>query len=170
MVALLRELPHGVLAWSQRWPGKVETSCNLATLSLSEGEAAIHISGRSFREAELDAWQQSLQVLAGQHGAGTSQADGYPGWEPADEPTGTFSLREAAAGAFERVAGARPKIEIVHAGLECGLILSKRPGMEAISFGPLIRGAHTPEEYVDIASVEQSWHILIDLLEQLKAA
>lgn len=169
LVSLLCEAPHGVLSWSQRWPGKVETSCNLATLSTSEDEALIHISGRSFREAALDAWQQSLQVLAARFGASNALLDGYPGWEPSEEKAGAFSLRELGARAFERVAGARPKIEIVHAGLECGIILSKRPDMEAISFGPLIRGAHTPEEYVDISSVEQSWKILVEMLEQLRA-
>ncbi len=170
LVDLLFESPHGVLAWSQRWPGKVETSCNLATLSTGEEEARVHISGRSFREAELQAWQDSVQVLASLHNAQTSLHDGYPGWEPSEEPAGESSLREMAAQAFERVAGARPKIEIVHAGLECGIILSKCPGMEAISFGPLIRGAHTPEEYVDIASVEHSWRILVELLQQLQKA
>lgn len=168
LVSLLCELPHGVLSWSERWSGKVETSCNLATLSTGEESASIHTSGRSFREAALDEWQHAIQVLGASRGASGTLSDGYPGWEPA-EAAGESSLLELGARAFERVAGARPRIEIVHAGLECGIILSKRAGMEAISFGPLIRGAHTPEEWVDIASVEQSWQILLELLRELSS-
>lgn len=172
VVDLLCALPHGVQLWSERWPGKVETSCNLATLSTDEDALKVHISGRSFRDAEMDAWQSKVQVLAASHHAEAVVLEGYPGWEPSAEPTdpGAFSLREVGADSFARVTGSRPKIEIVHAGLECGIILSKRPGMEAISFGPLIRGAHTPEEYVDIATVEQSWRILLDLLTHLPSA
>ena len=166
LVSLLSELPHGVLAWSQRWPGKVETSCNLATLSTSDTSASIHLSGRSFRESALDDWQDSVQVLGERHQASSTLSEGYPGWEPAAESEGE-SLLELGSRAFERVTGERAKIEIVHAGLECGIILSKRAGMEAISFGPLIRGAHTPEEWVDIATVEQSWKILLEVLREL---
>lgn len=170
LVSLLCELPHGVLAWSERWPGKVETSCNLATLSTNADAASIHISGRSFRESALDNWQAEIQVLGARYGASGTQSDGYPGWEPASERENSDSLLELGSRAFERVAGKRAKIEIVHAGLECGIILSKRPAMEAISFGPLIRGAHTPEEWVDIASVEQSWKILLEVLRELSLA
>jgi dipeptidase D len=163
VAALLSELPHGVLAWSPRWAGKVETSCNAATLKVQDGALVQHISGRSFRESSLDAWQQEMQELATRHGASVALLDGYPGWEPSSDD----KLREVAARAFEEVAGHGPKVEIVHAGLECGIILSKRPGMEAISFGPLIRGAHTPEEWADIPSVAHSWSILLSILRRL---
>jgi dipeptidase D len=169
--SLLCESPHGVLAWSEKWAGKVETSCNLATLDLNEHDFQIHISGRSFRESALDEWQEQAQVLAHSHGSAIKFHEGYPGWEPAEDSAGNggFSFLEVASQAFERVAGAPPKIEIVHAGLECGIILSKRPGMEAISFGPLIRGAHTPEENVDIESVGLSWRVLLEVLSEMDA-
>jgi dipeptidase D len=69
--------------------------------------------------------------------------------------------------AFEQIYGAPPKVQVVHAGLECGAIVSKKPDMEAISFGPLIRGAHTPEEWADIPSVATTWQLLLRLLQDI---
>jgi dipeptidase D len=88
--------------------------------------------------------------------------EGYPGWEP-----NPGALLEAAQRVFRQVFGSDPKVEIVHAGLECGVIADKLPGLEAVSFGPLIRSPHTPEEWVDIQSVNEIWKLLAALLEEL---
>ena len=165
---LLRELPHGVLQLSEKYEGKVETSVNLATLHTHEApenfEVSLHLSLRSFVAAELERVRteimQSAQAIAPQ--IEVEIRDGYPGWEP--HPG---ALLEATQRVYRAVFGREPRIEIVHAGLECGVIADKLPGLEAVSFGPLIRGPHTPEEWVDVNSVAEIWKLLAALLREL---
>ncbi|MDQ3815949.1 MAG: M20/M25/M40 family metallo-hydrolase, partial [Armatimonadota bacterium] len=102
-------------------------------------------------------------VIGAQFGATVEVRDGYPGWEPNPDSR----LLRVAEAVYRRVYGKPPEVQVVHAGLECGVIVSKIPGMEAISFGPLIRGAHTPEEYVDASTVEGTWKLLTTLLDAL---
>ena len=98
-------------------------------------------------------------------GARVEERDGYPGWEPRAQSI----LRDQTAAAFANVNGHLPHIEVVHAGLECGLLVQKMPDLDAVSFGPTIRGAHTPQEWVSIPSVARNWAILEQLLRQLAA-
>lgn len=164
LLALLEEVPHGVLAMSERFEGKVQTSCNLASVD-TQNAIEVQVSYRSFVESELARMQNQLTDLAAQNGIDIELRDGYPGWEPAAES----QLREIARAAFAHVNGREPMVQVIHAGLECGLITAKRPGMDAISFGPLIRGAHTPEEGVCIPTVAASWNLLRELLARLAA-
>jgi dipeptidase D len=162
-LGLLRELPHGVWKMSERYPGKVETSANLAEVTTRPEELALHVSSRSFLARELAAAQQRVQELGQRYGAAIEVRDGYPGWEPrADSP-----LQKVAAAVFTRVDGKAPKVEVVHAGLECGILCEKLPGLDAISFGPLIRGPHTPEEWASVSSAAHTFEILTQLLAQL---
>jgi dipeptidase D len=89
--------------------------------------------------------------------------DGYPGWEPDLDS----SLLKVAAQQYEAVNGKPPSIQVVHAGLECGVLVSKKPDMEAISFGPLITGAHSPNEQVDADTVDAMWRLLVGLVGAL---
>ena len=160
---LLRALPHGVSQMSQRWASKVQTSSNLAEVKTSLGELEIHVSNRSFVASDLANLQAEQANLGKAAGALVEARDGYPGWEPrADSP-----LRDHTAAVFERVTGTKPRVEVVHAGLECGLLSEKFPDLDAVSFGPLIRGAHTPEEWASIQSAGQTWEILTELLKEL---
>jgi dipeptidase D len=163
LLQLLRDVPHGVLQMSETFAGKVETSANLATVQTRDADAEIHISVRSFIASELDNVQAQLRVLGESASAKIEVRDGYPGWEPRAES----GLLQTAREIYPQIYGVAPKVEVVHAGLECGAIVSKYPGMEAVSFGPLIRGPHTPEEWVSISSVEQSWQFLEKLLARL---
>lgn len=166
MLALLDAVPHGVLAMSERFQGKVQTSCNLASVETGADAIGMQISYRSFVASELMRLQNQLTDLAAQYSIGIELRDGYPGWEPSAQSR----LREIAREAFAQINGREPIVEVIHAGLECGLIAAKRPGLDAISFGPLIRGAHTPEEGVCIPTVATSWNLLRELLARLAHA
>ncbi|RYX81579.1 aminoacyl-histidine dipeptidase [bacterium] len=163
VVGLVRALPHGVQKMSERWAHKVQTSSNLAEVKSSEGEVKFHVSNRSFVACDLTDMQEHCATLGKNAGARVEMRDGYPGWEPRAESP----LRDQTAAAFANVNGKIPRIEVVHAGLECGLLSEKLPGLDAVSFGPTIRGAHTPEEWVSIASVGRNWAILKELLTAL---
>ncbi|MDF2439338.1 MAG: dipeptidase [Abditibacteriota bacterium] len=164
VLSLMDEVPHGVLMMSEQFEGKVQTSCNLASIENGDESIEMQISCRSFVESELTRVQQELTAKARKLDVEIELRDGYPGWEPAAQS----QLREVARAAFVQVNGREPVVQVIHAGLECGLITAKRPGMEAISFGPLIRGAHTPEEGVCIPTVANSWNLLCELLGRLK--
>jgi dipeptidase D len=165
LLALLDRLPHGVLRMSEAFPGKVETSSNLAQVETRDDRVEIGTSSRSFVEAEIDRVQAAIRAAGETAGAEVAARDGYPGWEP--DP-GSRLLRVARK-VYEREFGVRPEVEVIHAGLECGVIVSRVPGMEAISFGPSIKSPHTPEEHVYPATVESTWRLLTALLAELAA-
>lgn len=163
---LVRDLPHGVQRMSERWPDKVQTSSNLAEIHTREEEIEFGVSNRSFLTCDIADMQEHCATLGRVTGARIEERDGYPGWEP----RGDSPLRDQTAAAFANVSGHLPHIEVVHAGLECGLLSEKLEGLDAVSFGPTIRGAHTPEEWVSIPSVERNWAVLRELLANLARA
>jgi dipeptidase D len=118
---------------------------------------------RSFRDAEMERVLNEIKDNAARFGASCEVRDGYPGWEP----RGDSELLERAREAFIHTQGGEPLVQVVHAGLECGLLVRKKPDLAAISFGPHIRGAHTPEECAQISSVAASWSLLAWLLDDL---
>lgn len=160
---LLRELPHGVYKYSETFHGKVETSSNLAEAHTVGDTLDLHVSNRSFLAAELKEAQARVAAVAEDVGARIVARDGYPGWEPRAESP----LLQATIDAARQVCDEVPTVEVVHAGLECGILSEKLPGLDAVSFGPLIRGAHTPEEWVSISSTEATWQLLLALLDIL---
>jgi dipeptidase D len=121
------------------------------------------VSVRSFIAASLDAVQQQIRELAARAGGTVQLVSAYPGWEPND---GSHLLKLTEQ-AYVETYGHTPEIEVVHAGLECGAIISKLPGLEAVSFGPDIRGAHTSDECVSIPTVASTWEMLKRLLSAL---
>jgi len=167
VLRLIRELPHGVQKMSERWAGKVQTSSNLAEVHThaSDGahEVELGVSNRSFLAVDIAEMQEMCGTLGRSAGARVEERDGYPGWEPRAESI----LRDHTAAAFANMNGHLPHIEVVHAGLECGLLVQKMPDLDAVSFGPTIRGAHTPQEWVSIPSVARNWAILEELLRNL---
>ena len=160
---LLRALPHGVAAMSERYEGKVQTSSNLAVLQTRTDEIEIHVSNRSFVASDIKNLQASQANLGAAAGARVEAREGYPGWEPRDQSP----IREKTVAVYRRVMKREPIVEVVHAGLECGLLSEKFPDLDAVSFGPLIRGAHTPEEWASIQSTGEMWQVLTGLLEDL---
>jgi dipeptidase D len=162
-VALLEALPHGVLAMSQDILGLVETSTNLAAVEANDGSFSILSSSRSSVDSALRAVRQSIRAAAELAGASVDEPRGYPGWKPNPQAKLLRTFTEL----HERLTGKKPELKAVHAGLECGIIGEKVPGMEMISFGPQILGAHSPDERVHVASVERFYRLLAATLEEL---
>ena len=162
-LCLLGELPHGVLSMSPTFPGTVETSCNLAITSLDSGLIKIQLNARSLRPEGLAVARERIESLSAGAGAGLETAGGYAPWSP---ELGS-ALVEHASRAFRDLFGHDPRIEVIHAGLECGVISGKIPGMHAVSFGPRIEAPHTPDEHVSIPTVAATWELLKGLLARL---
>jgi dipeptidase D len=163
VLLLLTALPHGVLAMSQDIPGLVETSMNLAAVAEREGEVHVLVSIRSSVGSALLAQRQRLRAFAELVGARVEENPGYPAWKP----DLTSPLLALFRDVHRRVQGTDPELKAVHAGLECGVLGEKFPGMDMISFGPVIQGAHSPDERVEVASVGRFYGLLKEMLEEL---
>jgi dipeptidase D len=164
LLELLHDLPHGVLAMSRHFEGKVETSANLAKVAATPDSARIVASVRSFSAASESEVRERIARLGSQAGGSVVVEMGYPGWEPDPES----QLLKVAREQFELVNGKPPIVEVLHAGLECGVLVAKKPGMEAISFGPLIGSAHSPSEFVTVSTVDAMWRLLVGLVAALR--
>lgn len=160
---LLNALPHGVLAMSREIPGLVETSTNLAAVSQKDGELLILISNRSSVASAMKATRRSLHAFASLAGARIEETEGYPGWKPNLESPVLKRFQEV----HRRVLGHDPELRAVHAGLECGVLGEKFPGMDMISFGPEILGAHSPDERVKVDTVGRFYGLLREVLKEL---
>ena len=163
VVGFLHAAPHGVLGWSPDIPGLVQTSTNLAIVETKGDEVTFATSQRSSVEsAKKDAGRMvaTSMELAGLE---VRQGDGYPGWKPNVSSPILGVAKEVHAELF----GREPEVKAIHAGLECGIIGEKFPGMDTISFGPTIRNAHSPDECVSIASVENFWKYVTALLPRM---
>lgn len=157
-------VPNGVLEMSAAVPGLVETSTNLASVKF-EGDDRIVVttSQRSSVESAKRHAMQSVESVFALAGAEVVHSDGYPGWSP--DPTSR--LLSVTAAAYERLFGTTPKVRAIHAGLECGLFLEKYPHLEMVSFGPTLRGVHSPDERLEIATVPKFWSLLKETLRTL---
>ena len=124
----------------------------------------MHVSTRSSSPSALDALQGRIRSICDLAGASSRQAEGYPGWKP----DLTSKLLQTARGVFEKKMGAPPEVKAIHAGLECGLIGEKYVTMDMISIGPQIECPHSPDERVHIASVEEFFSILQEILAEAK--
>ena len=163
VVGLLISLPHGVLAMSPAVAGLVQTSTNLATVSTSDAEVQIETNQRSSVESSKKATARMVSTAFGLAGFQVEHSADYPGWKP--EPTSDIVRMSQAV--HEAVLGTKPELMAVHAGLECGVIGEKHPGMQMISFGPHILDVHSPSERLKISSVEPFWRFLTGLLERV---
>jgi len=166
VLALLHGLPHGVLAMSYDIPDLVETSTNVAVVTGEDGALQVQNSTRSSVASAINAARLRLEALAELAGAGVTPSDAYPGWKP----DLTSALLGVVQAVHRRVLGKDPEIQAIHAGLECGLIGEKVPGMEMVSIGPQIESPHSPDERVKIPSVAEFWRFLVALLDELSAA
>ncbi|MDH3255483.1 MAG: aminoacyl-histidine dipeptidase [Acidobacteriota bacterium] len=160
---LLDTLPHGVLGMSYDIPGLVETSTNLATVKSTGDELSIKLSTRSSVDSALEALRGRIHSAGLLAGATIIEEDGYPGWKP-DMSSELLTVLKALS---EDVYGHAPEVGAIHAGLECGIIGEKCPGMDMISFGPQIEFPHSPDERVKIDSVGRFWKLLVLTLEKL---
>ena len=165
-IELLNELPHGVQKMSGRFEGKVETSCNLSNAAIDGNQLKIHVSSRSLIDAELDKLQERVLQIGLDAGAEAQRAEGYPGWEPRAQS----KLAEVASRALRKANGEEPRVEVIHAGVECGVIASKIDDLDVISIGAEVYALHSPEECVVIPSVEIIWNAVKDILAEYAQA
>jgi len=163
VAGLLASLHHGVLAMSPDIPGLVQTSTNLAIVSAHPDFIEIETSQRSSIESSKYAAARMVSTVFRMAGFTPVQTGGYPGWKP--EP-GSDIVR-AAKSAHQEILGSTPELVAMHAGLECGVIGEKHPGLQMISFGPQIENPHSPGERLKISSVEPFFRLLTGLLERI---
>jgi dipeptidase D len=166
-VKLLNSLtccPHGVVAWSHEMTDLVETSTNLASVSFAEvNNIKIITTQRSSVESSKHDVAGMVESCLRLAGAKVVHSDGYPGWKPSMKSEILKITRKSYVNLF----GKEPLVRAIHAGLECGLIYEKFKGIDMISFGPSIRGAHTPDEKIEIKTVVMFWNLLIDVISNL---
>jgi len=155
--------PHGVIAMSADVPNFVETSTNLASIKMTEKVIEIGTSQRSSSEhGKQDVLNMVESVFRLSHGKITHN-DGYPGWPPNPKSP----ILDVTRAAYIKLFGTAPKVLAIHAGLECGLIGEQYPGIDMISFGPTIKGAHSPDERLQIDSVQRFWDLLLEVLKNI---
>ncbi len=156
LLDLIVGLPHGVIAMHPEIPGLTETSTNLAIVHCDKKSAQVICSTRSSIASALAATRDVLKAVCDLAGARIELRDGYPGWMPNLQSTLLAKLKEI----YRATAGKEPGVMAIHAGLECGIIGEKYPGMEMISFGPTLEHPHSPDERVNIGSVGRFWEFI----------
>jgi dipeptidase D len=163
LLNLLHGLPHGVHLMNYDIKTLVDTSTNLATVSLKENKATIGMSSRSPMKSELQDMRNRIKAIASLAGANVTEGSSYPGWKP-DLQSKILALSKKI---FKEMFKAEPKIEAIHAGLECGIIGEKFPGMDMISIGPTLKNPHSPEEQLHISTVDKFYKYLLKILESV---
>ncbi len=158
--------PHGVMAWSADIPNLVETSTNLASVKTTAKDIIIVTSQRSSVETAKRDIADMVASVFHLAGARVKHGDGYPGWEP-DMHSEILAVTRKA---YKKLFNEEPRVLVIHAGLECGIIGEKYPGMDMISYGPEIKGAHSPDEGIEIASVEKFWELTLEMLKNVPGA
>jgi dipeptidase D len=165
LLMAIAAVPVGIHRMSPAMPGLVQTSNNLARVTLGDGSVTLHCLTRSSVASEKHDLVRTIAAAAGLAGLATETAGGYPGWEPRPDSPIVALMREVYRGRF----GAEPRVQACHAGLECGILGTNYPGLDMVSFGPNIRGAHSPDECVQISSVQKFWGYLLEVLQRIPA-
>ena len=167
LMQTLSALPHGVIRMSADIAGLVETSTNLAVIRMEgapdEGMIRIVTFQRSSTASALDEIADSAASVFELGGAAIERTEAYPGWKP----DMNSEILKIAKDAWRVLFNREPKVMAVHAGLECGMIGDRIPGIDMISFGPDMEGAHSPDECIYIDSVERIWHFLLEILARI---
>jgi dipeptidase D len=163
LVQALCMAPYGVRAMSPHFAGVVETSNNLGVVDLKSGAFSANLMVRSLRDDQTAVLADAIATVFRNAGATVTVDGHYPGWTPNPRS----ALLAQCQAVFAKTFGEDSRLQVIHAGLECGIINAKYPGMDAVSFGPTIRGAHAPGERVEIASVERCWTLLRALITAL---
>lgn len=163
-IDLIFAMPHGVDAMSTDIPGLVETSNNLANIKIEDGTVKILTSQRSSLVSRLHALSTRVEAVARLSGGEGKSGDGYPPWPPKMDS----ALLDKSKKLYEKMYGKKPIVEVIHAGLECGIIGDRTPGMDMISIGPDLKNPHSPDEKINIIAVGKVWDFLAELLKELK--
>lgn len=163
IINTLLALPHGVITMSPDIPELVETSTNVATINCVDNNLVIGTSQRSSIESAKKYVVQNVESVFNLAGAKINMNDGYPGWKP----NLNSDLLKISKKVYKDLFNNEPEIKAIHAGLECGILEGKRSGIEMISFGPTIEGAHSPDERVNIQTVEKFYQLMKGILKEL---
>ncbi|HEV8537735.1 MAG TPA: aminoacyl-histidine dipeptidase [Bacteroidota bacterium] len=156
-------LPHGVLKMSSEIAGLVETSTNVAVISTTKKAFVLATSQRSSVASELDETVETVTSILELSGAKVENSDGYPGWKP----NLSSPILRLAKETYKSLYGKEPAVKAIHAGLECGILGEKFPGMDMVSFGPTLEGVHSPDEKIYIDTVERFWRFLLAILKNV---
>ena len=160
----LQACPHGVIGMSPTMPGLVETSTNLASVKFADNnQILVGTSQRSSVESAKYNIAHTVDAVFCLAGAKIEYGDGYPGWAP-NIHSPILALTK---NVYQQLFNTEPEVKAIHAGLECGLFLEKYPQLDMISFGPTIKNAHSPDEKLDIQSVEKFWCLLLEVLRRV---
>lgn len=157
--------PCGVIRMSNEMPDLVETSTSLARVEVKSGKAIVQFLSRSSVQTARDDLSNMIEATFQLAGATVEHSGGYPGWKP----NADSAILHAMKGIYQDLFDVEPKVNAVHAGLECGIIGSVYPGLDMISFGPTIKNPHSPDEKCEIASVEKYWQFLVATLKAIPA-
>lgn len=165
-VALYRTisaLPHGVLKMSADIKELVETSTNVAIIKTEKGKIELITSQRSSVASEIVEALQTMNSIFTLGGAKVVHTEGYPGWKP----NLNSKILAVAKQSYKNLYGKEPLVKAIHAGLECGIIGEKYPGMDMVSFGPTLEGVHSPDEKIHIDTVEKFWKFTLEILKNV---
>ena len=161
----LTAVNHGVLTMSQDIAGLVETSTNLAAVFMNvPGEIKVTTSQRSSTDSAKKFMADKVEAAFLLAGAEVSHSDPYPGWTPNMDS----HILDVTVASYRKLFGVEPEVKAIHAGLECGLCLTKFPDLDMISFGPTLRGVHAPGEKLDLASNEKFVRLLVDVVSNFQ--
>ncbi len=163
VIALLINIPTGVRKWLDEDAQMVQTSLNLGVVKFEEDAVKFTYSIRSCVNQEKRDVLDMLKNAAEKYGAEYSESGDYPAWEYREESR----LRDTMVRVFENMFGRKPEVVAIHAGLECGLLSEKLPGLDCVSIGPDMKDIHTSREKLDIASTERTWKYLLEVLKAL---
>jgi dipeptidase D len=164
LLRAIAALPHGVVKVSADIPGLVETSTNVAVVRTEGNVLSLATSQRSSVASELVEIVDTVASVFALSGASVRYTDGYPGWEPDMKS----AILKTARTAYRSLYRKPVKVKAIHAGLECGVIGERIPGMDMVSFGPTIDGAHSPDERIHIPSVDTFWNFLLEILKRVR--
>ena len=162
IIELLNEVPNGVQSWSQDIPGLVQTSLNLGVAKLEE-ELKLTFAVRSSVNQEKRDLLQKLRDIAAAYGADYSEMGDYPAWEYKKDS----NLRDTMVRIYTEMFGKEPQVVAIHAGLECGILSDKLPGLDCVSIGPQMHDIHTSREKLEIESTRRTWEFLLEILKAL---
>ncbi len=162
VISLLNCVPNGVQKMSEDIAGLVQTSLNLGIMTMGE-ELTLTFAVRSSVNREKRELLEKLRKLADLFGGSYSEMGDYPAWEYRKESP----LRDTMVNAYQQMFGKEPKVVAIHAGLECGLLSEKLPGLDCVSIGPDMQDIHTSREKLNIASTRRTWEFLLEILKRL---
>lgn len=163
LINRLHSCANGVIRMSDNMPGLVETSTNLASVKMDEQHIHIVTSQRSSLNSAKRNISDMIRAQFSLQGAEIIQTDNYPGWAPNTDS----EILKITKKSYIELFNIEPVVRAIHAGLECGLFLQKYPHLDMISFGPTIKGAHSPNERMDIDTVEKFWKLLLKVLKEI---